>query len=330
MNVRFAIVGAGRMAAAHADAIAATAGAELVAVCDLREEAARALASRHGAGIVEDAKALVGKADAVLVCTPPSSHREVTITLLSGNLDVLCEKPLATDLEGAHAMVAAASAEDRLLAMGAKFRHTADVARALDLLDDGAIGQLVSAHVAFRGIVDVAGGWYADPVVSGGGVLADNGPHAFDLLRCFGGPIASVTAAEGVRLRHLGVDETVSAIACCTSGVVGTVDLSWSAASDGGSWLRLVGESGAIELGWNVSTLRRPGVAPEVIGAGYDKAATLGAQVAAFAESVRTRVPVRTDAGDALASVAAVEAAYHSLAAGGERIPVPRTPGAFS
>src|SRR5262249_46849029 len=100
-KVRFAMVGAGGIAQAYAQAFESSEHARLVAVADVRVEAARALADGAGAGCIAydsyEQMATESTFDAVVICTPPLSHPEICLHFLERKVHVLCEKPLAID-----------------------------------------------------------------------------------------------------------------------------------------------------------------------------------------------------------------------------------------
>lgn len=108
--MRVGIIGAGLMGRWHADA-ARRAGARVVAVVDLDEARAQALANRHpGAEARADGKRLLaeGRLDVAHVCTPLESHAVLAETAMEAGISVLVEKPLATDLSATRLLTARA------------------------------------------------------------------------------------------------------------------------------------------------------------------------------------------------------------------------------
>jgi predicted dehydrogenase len=134
-RVRAAVVGCGHFGRHHADKYAACAGARLVAVVDRDAAAARRLAERLGVLALTDPEDLPGLADAASVAVPTSSHVEVAIRLLEGGLHVLVEKPLATTLADASALIALAATHERILQVGHLERFNAAVLALSDVID---------------------------------------------------------------------------------------------------------------------------------------------------------------------------------------------------
>src|SRR5262245_23038082 len=118
--VRVAVVGAGYMGERHARIYAGLPDAELVAVCDVRESVARELAARTGAAVYADYRALLRRddLDAVSVCTPDGLHREPCELAARAGRHVLVEKPVATTLVDAEAIVEAAERAGTVLLVG--------------------------------------------------------------------------------------------------------------------------------------------------------------------------------------------------------------------
>jgi predicted dehydrogenase len=314
--VRFGIVGAGGIAQAYAQAFETCNLARIVAVADVRAEAAQALAERLHCQPYHTYQALAERQDleAVIVCTPPSSHPEVCLHFLERRVHVLCEKPLSINVASARAMLEAADKAGVLLTMASKFRYVADVIRAKSIVTSGILGTLVLFENAFTTRVDMASRWNSNPAVSGGGVLIDNGTHSVDLMRYFLGPLAEVQVVEGRPIQGLPVEETVRIFVRSISGVMGSSDLSWSIDKQVDSYMNIYGSYGTIAVGWKESKYRpSSGRDWVVFGKGYDKTQAFRRQISNFSRAVRGEEALLITAQDALASVEVVEAAYTAL-----------------
>jgi predicted dehydrogenase len=316
---RFGLVGAGAIAQTYAQAFARSEHLALAAVADCRLPAAKALADATGAIPFPTAEAMSDEMelDAVIVCTPPSTHREICCELLDRGLHVLCEKPLAIDAASARAMIAAAEARRLVFTMASKFRYVADVAQAKALIAAGDVGEVVLFENVFTGRIDMSGRWNSDPKIAGGGVLIDNGTHSVDITRYFLGELAEVQAMEGHRIQDLPVEDTAKMFVRSRAGVLASIDLSWSVSKEIPYFIAVYGSKGAIIVGWRESKYRRTGDADwTLFGSGYDKVEAFRRQLENFASAARGRESLVVTPKDALASVKVIEAAYRSLARG--------------
>jgi len=317
--VRFGLVGAGAIAQAYAQAFSQTTAAKLVAVADSRREAAEKMADAAQCQAFTDAESMADavELDAVIVCTPPSTHREICCALMERGIHVLCEKPLAISSADAEAMIAAAEARSLHFTMASKFRYVADVQKAKELIADGTIGEVVLFENVFTGRVDMSTRWNSNPEIAGGGVLIDNGTHSVDVARFCLGELAEVQAMEGNRIQLLPVEDTAKMFIRSRKGVLGSIDLSWSVSKELPYFIAVYGSEGTILVGWRESKYRRAGDADwTVFGAGYDKFAAFRGQIENFAGVVRGEESLVVTPEDALASVRVIEAAYRSLARG--------------
>jgi predicted dehydrogenase len=315
-RIGFAIIGTGAIARAYEAAFDGMEEGQIVAVCDVRLDAAEEYARRIGCCAftsVEDLLA-AGCFDAAVVCTPPAAHEAVTCLLLAAGKHVLCEKPLATNVASAHRMIEASQRSGTRLTMASKFRYVADVRRARGLVSEGAIGELVFVENAFTSRVDMCRRWNADAAISGGGVLIDNGTHAVDILRYFLGHLRDVQIVEGRRLQNLPVEDTVRLFVHNENGVMGSSDLSWSIDKELETYLRVYGSEGAILVGWKESKYRRRGESAwHVLGNGYDKVQAFRDQLRNFCGAIEGTEALLITPRDALASVEVIQAAYAAL-----------------
>jgi len=116
--LRAGVIGTGAFGRHHASKYAKLNGVRLSAIADPCSEARRATAAAHGVLAVADWRDLLGKVDLVSVCTPAVTHAEIVRAFLEAGAHVLVEKPIATDVDEADALIALAEAHNRVLTVG--------------------------------------------------------------------------------------------------------------------------------------------------------------------------------------------------------------------
>jgi predicted dehydrogenase len=182
-----AIVGCGLIGQKRAKALA---GARLVACADVSRARADALASAHpGAAASTDWRSAVDRQDVdiVIVATTNDALAEVASHALSAGKHVLVEKPAARTVAEIDALIAAGRHGRRLARVGFNHRYHPALQRARALAASGQLGDLlfVRGRYGHGGRVGYDREWRADPVISGGGELIDQGVHLIDLSRWF-------------------------------------------------------------------------------------------------------------------------------------------------
>jgi predicted dehydrogenase len=315
-KLRFGLVGAGAIAQAYLQAFENCEEAQVVAVTDCRPEAARSAAERMRCASYDRVERMVEdcQLDAAIVCTPPVTHPDICVHLAESGVNVLCEKPFSIHEAGARRMLDAAEKSGVKLTMGSKFRYVEDVIHAKSMVASGVLGDLVLFENVFAARVDMTSRWNSRPEISGGGVLIDNGTHSVDLMRYFLGPLADVHALEGRRSQGLPVEETATMFVRSLSGVICSIDLSWSITKQRDSYLDIYGSRGAISVGWKKSSYLDFSIGKWVnFGHGYNKVQAFRSQIENFARAIRGEEPLLITGEDAIASVYMIESAYKAL-----------------
>jgi len=317
--MRVGIIGFGRAGRVHLDAWRAVAGVDVAAVSD-PSPAVVSAARQEGLQAVRESCELLAMPDldAVSICAPPVEHAPLSIAALERGLHVLCEKPLAIRRPAALRMMQAATRRGRQLLLATKFRHVPDLLVARELVAGGVIGEPLAFEIDFSSRVDMAGRWNARRSVSGGGVIIDNGCHAFDIVGFLFGAVRSVRATRLKAAQPLAVEDSATVMVEVGDGLIGRMDLSWSHATQRETYLMIHGTEGSIDVGWRQSRLRLIGQEPRALHVGlYDRHASHVAMMNAFVAVVSgTRCPWISP-GECLRTVAAIEASYHSLRSGG-------------
>jgi predicted dehydrogenase len=320
--IAIAFLGAGHMGRRHAAAarqLEAAGRCRLVGVADTCGERAHSLAAELGVAAFHDSSALLHGAapELVVVATPPVRHAQHVVACLERGTHVLCEKPYAVSGDEVAAIAATRRDAGAVLApMASKYRYDRAVRRARSLVDEGAIGTLRSLRIRFAQDVDMSSRWNARPEISGGGVLMDNGPHAFDLAHLFLGPLASISARRGEGAGALAVEDSVHLSAVAARGGTFEAYLSWSDATHAPYFLELSGSAGTLEVGWNDSRLTRDDTADSVsVGEGFDGPGAIRAQLDDVLRAIETGTRPQGTFDDAMANVMAIAAAYRAMEA---------------
>ncbi len=116
--LKAAVIGAGAFWRHHANKYRGLNGVELVAIADPSPEVRRNALANYGAPGVADWRELLGKVDLVSVCTPAVTHSAIVRAFLNAGAHVMVEKPIATAIEEADALVALAASTGRVLTVG--------------------------------------------------------------------------------------------------------------------------------------------------------------------------------------------------------------------
>ena len=211
-----------------------------------------------------DQLADLGPVDFVDICTPTSSHLELSLWGLSQGYHVLCEKPVAVNRAEAAKLAAAALDAGRVVMPCHQYRFNPVWRRLKQWLDEGAIGRWYLAEFrVYRLAADPGAGqapvpWRGRRADGRGGVLLDHGTHLVYELLDVAGPPQSVRAWTG-RLRHDGYDvEDTAQLVFGYPDRMATMFLTW-AARRRETEIRFIGERGSITWSGGMLTLERDG-----------------------------------------------------------------------
>jgi len=194
---RVIIVGAGAIArVAHVPAAIASPWVELVGIVDPDTNRARSLCADYGLDIAVtgDLNNMVESFDGAVIATPNDLHASVAIELLQNDIPVLVEKPLATTVDEAEAVVSAARRHGKVCAVGYHTRHSGACQSLRYAVTSGHFGETVAfAHQdGSRGGWSPLSGYNLDVKRAGGGVLVSTGTHFLDRILWLWGTPSSV------------------------------------------------------------------------------------------------------------------------------------------
>jgi UDP-N-acetyl-2-amino-2-deoxyglucuronate dehydrogenase len=228
-KLKTAVIGYGKVAHIHAEALTSIPESDFVAVCGRDPAKARAFSDRYGVRPYTSVGEMVGAGvQAVVVATPHPAHASVTTEALRAGAHAIVEKPLAAALEDCDAMIGTARAGGKKLAMISQRRLYAPTRRVRDAIDAGKLGRPILGTVTMLGWRDEAyyrsDPWRGRWDLEGGGVLVNQAPHQIDILQWFMGEVDELYGAWA-NLNHptIEVEDTSIAVLRFKSGALGNI-----------------------------------------------------------------------------------------------------------
>ena len=248
MATRWGIMATGHIARRFASAVADADGAQVVAVGSRSQEAADNFAkacggiAAHGSyqALVED-----GDVDAIYVATPHPQHAEWAIKALAAGKAVLCEKPMGVNHPEVMAMVEAAAVHHRFLMEAFMYRVHPQTAKMLQLVRDGAIGEVrqINASFGFAAPFNPDSRLYSNEL-AGGGIL-DVGCYPVSMARLIAGEEPTEIAGCAT-LSETGVDSCAAALLKFPSGLIARLATAVSLSLD--NTVQLFGSQGSMHI----------------------------------------------------------------------------------
>ena len=260
--VRIAVVGCGAIARSfHLPALAAIPGVadRLIVVDPDPGRVAAAQQEFRASRAATDHRQVLREADAAIVAVPQEFHAEVAMEFLRAGVPVLCEKPLATTLDEAKGLLAAADAAGVVLAVNNTRRFYPAVRAAREWIGSGRLGRIrrVAIHEGAAFNWPLASGGTFGRGGTGKGVLQDVGAHALDMICWWLGERPRITRYVD---DAMGGSEAVARVEFAGDGYSGVVHLSWLSRLPNA--FRIEGEDASVEggiLAWDAIRLNESG-----------------------------------------------------------------------
>jgi predicted dehydrogenase len=333
--IGIAVVGYGYWGPNLARNIAERPELRLMGLCERDAGRGADFARRYpGCPVEQDLDALLldPRVEAVSIATPPSTHYELARRALEAGKHVMVEKPLATSVADAQALIELAAQANRVLMPGHTFVYSPPVNKVRELIQAGELGDVYFVTSSRMNL-----GLY-----QAGGVISDLAPHDLSiLLYWLGRPVTSV-AVSGQSIFQEGVPETAFINIGFSGGTTANVQISWLAPRKMREMIvvgsrRMVryedtssDESVRIyDRGLDVSTTEAPATFGEyqltyrsgdIVVPRIDAGEPLGLELADFANAIRTGEPPRSSCALGLEIVRALEAAHLSMDRAGDPV----------
>jgi predicted dehydrogenase len=345
--MRFGIIGTGLMAQEHIRNLALVPSCEVVALVDpvpSSIEWARGTLGRAAPGFADVPAMLAAvRPDAVIIASPNYTHHAVLQTLIGTGIHILCEKPLATTVEDARDLAAAARRHNGIFWVGMEYRFMPPVTRFIAEIKAGRVGRLtrLAIHEHRFPFLPKVGDWNRFNRNTGG-TMVEKCCHFFDLMRAtIGAEPVRVFCSGAMDVNHRDerydgatpdIIDNAFATVDFDNGVRAMLDLCMFAeGSEEQELLVAIGDTAKLEVGIPSGVLthspRVPLMQPKqvtrehvavdhaVLEAGHHHGATFY-QLQAFLDAIAGKGPTIVTAEDGLAAVAMGTAAEISAREG--------------
>ena len=321
-----ALLGAGRLGAAHARTLASLPEARLAVVADPRPEG-RALGERYDARTVADPHDAIAdpSVQAVVIVTPTATHAELIAAAAQAGKAIFCEKPVALDVPSTERALEMVRQTGVPLQIGFQRRFDSGFAEAKRRIAAGELGKL---HL-FRAVSHDPYPPSREYILGCGGQFVDMSIHDIDVARFLTGSEVRRVSATGATLGAQAQDfrdandwDTTVMNVEFESGALGSIVNSRQAGYGYDIHTEVLGDRGGLKVGYERQT---PITRYDREGAHHDYvpyfpqrfAQAYQSELAAFVEAVQTGAPVTPTGADGLAALKVALAATESARNGG-------------
>ncbi|MXY58105.1 MAG: Gfo/Idh/MocA family oxidoreductase [Gammaproteobacteria bacterium] len=331
-RLTLAFVGCGGIARAHWRGIQHYAPRiDVTAVVDTDPANLASMAERTGAAAFTSlTEALAeGDFDAVDIMLPHDLHEQAAVESFAAGKHVCLEKPMAHNLASCERILAAAEAaaeqSGTVFMIAEQAQYWTDVQKARELIDAGAIGDVITARACFYDPLTVPPGvipWRYELARAGGGISIDGGAHWIRPMRMMLGEVDEVIAATARHVADMEGESSAHALFRFESGVVGTFDALQSTGAVGPvEDFRITGTNGELvmERGRNGRLMLYNGEHPDglaVMSAFEGKAASYGVELHDFSCAVLDGKELEASPAFSLGELRTALAMYRSVESG--------------
>jgi predicted dehydrogenase len=334
-RARLGVVGLGVAGRRHAETVASClANAELAALVDANDTVASEFSERFGAPRTGYAELLADDSiDGLVLATPTPLHPEMIEQAARAGKHVFCEKPLGLDMQSSAHAVEVAEQSGIHLQVGFVRRFDPDWREARDRIKAGEIGDVYFFRAGQREKILYTDLAYIDQV---GNFFQDVMVHEFDVARWMVGEVVEVNAWGATptqpELQEIGDAQVLCVQLRFANGAIGSLDGTMLSSYGYDCYTEVLGQSGAIRIGYGARSTDVISVADGQQRVGYPmdfrkrfSAGFIG-EVEHFASSILAEAPPEAQGRDALASYALAEAATESMRTN-RAVTVPAVPG---
>jgi predicted dehydrogenase len=231
----------------------ASPGAEMIGLADEDQARGQHFAELFEARLYPSYETLLAEQpDGVLVCSENARHRPLVELVARAGVHILSEKPLATNLADARAMVDVCQETGVILMTAFPMRFSPPLLEVKAKLDEGSLGRIYACNTTNQGQMPIAHReWFVDKALAGGGAVMDHVVHLADALRWYLNSEVVEVYAQTNQILHtdrVAVETGGLVMLTFADGAFASIDCSWSKPLNyptwGGLTMELISERG--------------------------------------------------------------------------------------
>lgn len=271
------LIGCGRIAKVHAEAVKQTQGLELSGVCDIEESKYREFEEKYKVKGYGDFKMLLSKEkpDLIAIATPNGTHYSIASACIDRGFHILLEKPVTIKVEDAEDLVKRAQKERRNFFAVKQVRYNPSIQILKSAVADNKLGRIFGASLVIRWTRPQEyfdNSLWRGTLDQDGGTLLNQGIHYVDIMQWIAGDVKSVFGTAKTMFHEIDIEDMVFGLLKFDSGALGTIEFTINTFPHNLECsISVLGEKGSVKLSgsamnkielWEVKDMPKP-VVPE-------------------------------------------------------------------
>ncbi|GAB2567370.1 Gfo/Idh/MocA family protein [Gracilibacillus alcaliphilus] len=226
--------------------------AEIAGIWDDDSTRGTEMAEKYNTDFYQDlAQLLAADIDAVVICSENVNHKQHVVAAAQAGKHILCEKPIATNIDDAKEMIDTCKQENVILQIAYPVRFSPVMQQVKQMIEAKEIGEVVAINGTNHG--QMPGGWFIDKALSGGGAATDHIVHLLDVTRwLLQDEVKNIYAELDTKFHNIDVEDCGMVSIEMESGVIFTIDPSWSRPKVFPTWgdvtMEIIGTEGSLTV----------------------------------------------------------------------------------
>lgn len=259
--INYGLIGCGEIGLSNSKAVDASKNSVLKSVCDTDTELAREISEKFNCNYTSNYKDLLydKEIDTLLICTPHHLHVPIALEALNNNKNIIIEKPLANTLSQARNLFEVAMHSKNKVTISFLYRYDPQIQFFKNFISSGYIGNIQSidfslllnkpdSYWSMGNLARSSSDWRKSKIKSGGGIIAMQLSHHFDIIRFITGLEIQNVSTKLFYNKEMEVESAANINFNLSNGAIGTIKASYNSTAFQEKKLEITGTKGQLEV----------------------------------------------------------------------------------